>query len=101
MSHSVHGTAPSTAGKVIRWARLYNLFFGRRTARHRRMLDLAAIAPGERVLDVGCGPGTLALAAKERTGPAGEVCGIDAGVEMIQPAREGAEGGVDVRFRSG
>ena len=102
MSHSVHDAAPATAGKVIRWARLYNLFFGQRTARHRRVLDLAAIAPGERVLDVGCGPGTLALAARERTGPDGEVYGIDAGTEMIQVARQkAAKAGTGVRFQTG
>ena len=102
MSHSVHDAIPNTEGKVIRWARLYNLLFGQRAARHKRALDLAAIAPGERVLDVGCGPGTLALAAKERAGPDGEVCGIDAGAEMIQVARKKAEkAGSDVRFQIG
>jgi ubiquinone/menaquinone biosynthesis C-methylase UbiE len=105
MSHSVHDAAPNTEGKVIRWARLYDLgdrFFGFGRGRHKLTLDLAAIAPGERVLDVGCGPGTLALAAKERTGSQGEVCGIDAGAEMIQLAREKArKAGVDVRFEVG
>jgi demethylmenaquinone methyltransferase/2-methoxy-6-polyprenyl-1,4-benzoquinol methylase/phosphoethanolamine N-methyltransferase len=102
MSHSVHDAGPATSGKVIRWARLYNFFFGGRTARHKRVLDLAAIVPGERVLDVGCGPGTLALAAKERAGPDGEVYGIDAGAEMIEVARKkAAKAGSDVRFQTG
>jgi demethylmenaquinone methyltransferase/2-methoxy-6-polyprenyl-1,4-benzoquinol methylase/phosphoethanolamine N-methyltransferase len=103
-----HGTpheAPHTPGSVIHWARLYDFgtrFFGFGEGRHKLTLDLAAIAPGDRVLDVGCGPGTLAIAAKERAGLQGEVCGIDPGAEMIQLAQEKArKAGVDARFQVG
>lgn len=37
-----------------------------------RMLELSMIQPGDRVLELACGPGGLGLAAAERVGPTGE-----------------------------
>jgi len=54
------------------------------------------------VLDVGCGTGTLALAAKERVGPTGRVVGIDPGPRQIGRARsKAARQGLDIDFRVG
>jgi len=65
-------------------------------------LDLAGIAPGEKVLDVGCGTGTLTIAARARVGATGQVHGIDAAPEMIEVARRKAtEQGAEVDFRVG
>ena len=56
-------------------------------AHRARVLDWLRPAPGERVLDVGCGPGLLAQGLAARTGAAGRVCGIDASPAMVQAAR--------------
>ena len=92
--HRKTAGAPHTAGRVLHGARWYDLVtrvisFGRDKALRETLIELAAPAPGEQVLDVGCGTGTLALALKARVGP-GEVHGIDASPEMIDVAREKA-----------
>ncbi|MGZ6644023.1 MAG: class I SAM-dependent methyltransferase [Solirubrobacteraceae bacterium] len=47
-----------------------------------RMLELAQVGAGDRVLELACGPGGLGLAAAERVGPAGEVVLTDVADEM-------------------
>src|SRR5438105_1191646 len=62
-------------------------------------LRLAAAQPGERALDLACGPGTLALRLAETIGPSGEVVGIDLAPGMLEVARRAAaERGLKVRF---
>jgi enediyne biosynthesis protein CalE5 len=56
-----------------------------------RMLELAAPQPGERVLELACGPGGLGLAAAERVGPGGEVVLSDVVTEMTAIAAARAE----------
>jgi len=106
-SQPTAGRAPmETKGKVIRWARFYDLVtwlmtFGREPGIRRMTIELAGIKEGEWVLDVGCGTGTLAIAARRPAGPAGEVHGIDPSAEMISVAREkAAKGGVDAQFQT-
>jgi ubiquinone/menaquinone biosynthesis C-methylase UbiE len=99
--------APATKGHVMRSsARVYDILvwlltLGRERPFRERLLDLARLQPGESVLDVGCGTGTLAIAAKRRAGPSGAVHGIDASPEMIARATRKAEkAAVDVTFRT-
>lgn len=53
-------------------------------------LDAAEIGPGDRLVDVGCGSGKLAIAAAKRVGANGQASGIDATPGMIDIARENA-----------
>jgi ubiquinone/menaquinone biosynthesis C-methylase UbiE len=66
-----------------------------------RLLEQAGLAAGQRVLDLGCGTGTLAIMAKERQ-PGAELVGLDGDPEMIQRASaKAAEAGVEVKFDEG
>ena len=101
-----NATAPRTTGTVIHWAWRYDLLLwlislGRESAFRQKQIDLAGIAPGETVLDVGCGTGTLAIAAKRRVGDSGRVYGIDASPEMIARARKKAsKAGLELKFEA-
>lgn len=50
------------------------------------MVDIAGIAQGQRVLDVGCGTGVAARAAADRVGPTGSVVGLDLNPAMLEVA---------------
>jgi arsenite methyltransferase len=57
---------------------------------------LGRIAPGEIVLDLGCGAGTDLLIAAQMTGPPGRVIGVDMTASMLDRARASAdEMGID------
>jgi ubiquinone/menaquinone biosynthesis C-methylase UbiE len=64
------------------------------------VLRRAGIAPGMRVLDVGCGVGDVSLLAAELVGPSGAVLGIDRSAEATATAgrRAAAAGRGWVRF---
>ncbi|MFT4950039.1 MAG: ubiquinone/menaquinone biosynthesis C-methylase UbiE [Natronomonas sp.] len=57
----------------------------------RRALAGLDIAPGDTVLDVGCGPGRLLPDMADRVGPSGVVLGVDAAPAMLVQARKRAE----------
>jgi demethylmenaquinone methyltransferase/2-methoxy-6-polyprenyl-1,4-benzoquinol methylase/phosphoethanolamine N-methyltransferase len=100
------GEAPSTEGKTIHYAGRYDLgyalLFGVDRRLWRMVLELARVAPGENLLDIGCGTGRLVLAAGAAVGPSGEAHGIDAAPEMISVARRKASrAGAAVHFSVG
>ncbi len=69
-----------------------------------RAVELAAVGPGDRVLDVATGTGDLALALAARVGPAGTVVGIDFAPEMLAIAERKAAAGppaAQLRFEQG
>src|SRR4051794_8252350 len=71
----------------------------RERAFKRRLVDLAALRAGERVLDVGCGTGTLALELARFRGV--KVSGVDADDAMLDRARRKAErSGVELDLRT-
>jgi ubiquinone/menaquinone biosynthesis C-methylase UbiE len=66
-----------------------------------RLIRQAAIQPGQHVLDLGCGTGTLAIMAKQSQ-PSAEVTGLDADPEMLKAARyKSAERQAHVKFDVG
>jgi ubiquinone/menaquinone biosynthesis C-methylase UbiE len=108
MAHShqhSHASEPAleTSGNVLHQAPLYDalshLILRRSEASIR---SLAQVKPGDKVLDVGCGPGRLTLAAQGWVGPAGEAHGIDPSPEMIAVARRNAaRTGLPAQFQKG
>jgi SAM-dependent methyltransferase len=66
-----------------------------------RLLEQAALRPGERVLDLGSGTGTLAIQAK-RGQPEATIVGLDGDREVLRRARAKAtDAGVEVDFDEG
>ncbi len=56
------------------------------------VLDRTDLAPGQRVLDIGCGTGASCLAAADRVGESGHVLGVDISPTLLDLARERAAG---------
>jgi len=81
-----------TSGIVLHGSRSYDAVCGPfiRTT-DAEILSRAGVAPGDDLLDVGTGPGYLALAASTLVAPGGTAVGIDASPEMIARARARAE----------
>jgi len=68
---------------------------------HRPLVDQAGIRPGQRVLEIGCGTGNLALLVK-RLYPEAEVLGLDPDAKALARARRKCERrGLDVRLDRG
>jgi ubiquinone/menaquinone biosynthesis C-methylase UbiE len=94
-----------TTGKTIHGPHFYDAFvalltLGCARALRDRTVALACIAPGEAVLDVGCGTGEVTVRAKARSGATGSVVGIDPAPEMIAVARQkAAQAGVEIDYR--
>jgi ubiquinone/menaquinone biosynthesis C-methylase UbiE len=75
---------------------------GREKKLREMTVDLAQVKPGESVLEIGCGTGSLTLTAKRRVGSAGEAFGIDLIPGMIAVSqRKAAEANEKIAFQQG
>lgn len=99
-------SVPTTKGLVLHKAFLYDLLLwllsrGKEGEMRAKALGLARLSGGENVLDIGCGTGTLAIAAKRQVGERGMVCGVDASPQMVARAvKKGRKAQLDVDFRN-
>jgi arsenite methyltransferase len=66
--------------------------------RRRLVYEALGAAPGERILDVGCGPGFYASELLDQVGPEGSVVGVDASPQMLAVAAHRCEGRPNVSF---
>lgn len=67
----------------------------------RELIQQARISPGQQVLDIGCGTGTLTVLVKQ-THPAAEVVGLDGDPNVLAIARaKASKAGVDIRWDHG
>ncbi len=68
---------------------------------HSRIpLEQLAVSPGSQILDVGCGWGDTAIELARKTGPRGEVLGLDCVEQFLEDARHRAQasGATNVHF---
>ena len=98
-SESGEASAKETHGLILNGGWRYDLmtwfidaflFRGKLRELRQRTANLARIQPGEKVLDVGCGTGTLAIEVQQRVGATGRVFGVDPGTQQIARARSKA-----------
>jgi ubiquinone/menaquinone biosynthesis C-methylase UbiE len=105
--HAVAGQSAETAGSVLHSARFYDalawlMSMGREKQIRRETIKRAGVDRGHSVLDVGCGTGSLSLAAKAVVGSSGRVSGIDPAHEMVEAAtKKASRARSDVDFRVG
>lgn len=105
MSETKSAVNLETRSRLIHWAFWYDMklkafSFGREGKFREKFLDIAGIAPGEAVLDAGCGTGTMAIAASRRVGESGAVFAVDASPEMLARAgRKAARKGASVSIQ--
>jgi ubiquinone/menaquinone biosynthesis C-methylase UbiE len=86
-----HGHAPATVRQ-----------HGKRTAAEAAAFLLPALRPGMRLLDVGCGPGSITRGLAEHVAP-GQVIGLDLSRETLAAARQEAvaRGLTNLEYREG
>lgn len=78
---------------------VHHLFGLRRS--HQRMITLAAVRDGHRVLDIGCATGNLLRAVGERY-PGAELVGLDPDpVALARAGRKARRAGLDIRLDRG
>jgi SAM-dependent methyltransferase len=71
-----------------KWVALDALLDEQIAAFGRAAMDRLGVAPGDSVLDVGCGCGSTSVELALRVGPSGRVVGLDISRVMLERARE-------------
>lgn len=105
--HLLHPSSHSASahGVTIGTPRLYEVFTAviglRRGGVFRQLVEASGVRPGDRVLDVGCGPGSFTRLIAEAVGPDGRVVGVDAAPEMIAYASRKAKTMHNCHFQVG
>jgi|SRR5688572_5233245 len=93
---------PALSFKVL--TPLYDTFFKltmQEEGFKRRLIEQAQIRPSHRVLDLGCGTGTLTVMIKEAH-PDSEVTGLDGDPQILEIARQkAAQAGTSINFDEG
>jgi len=78
------------------------LYRSRDVLRRRQLVyEALGAQPGDRVLDVGCGPGFYSRELLDRVGPEGSVAGVDQSPQMLAVARRRCEGFANAAFEEG
>ncbi|AUG48065.1 alkanonic acid methyltransferase [Haloarcula taiwanensis] len=75
-----------------RWARVYDWIANAPgvTAWRDKTAEALALAPGDTVVEMGCGTGANVPALRERVDPSGRIVGVDVTRAMLERAREHA-----------
>lgn len=101
-------SAETTGRTIDSWANLYDKLVavlvspGKKKRLQTKIFEIAQIKPGEDVLDVGCGTGSLAIAVRKTQEGQGRVVGIDPSANMLEVAVKKADKAQsDVDFRVG
>src|SRR5262245_45888538 len=85
---------------ALRFYDPFTRLLGADAARHK-LIELAELRAGQRVLDLGCGTGTLLVAAK-RSCPSAELTGLDPDERALTLARDkAAQAGLSIQFQQG
>lgn len=107
MSKTTIAIEKKQPGSMGKWALYYDLLMtcmtlGREKKLRQLEVKLAQLKPGDKVLEIGCGTGSLTIAVKEQVGPSGEATGIDIAAEMAAAAnRKARRKQVEVTIKEG
>ena len=72
------------------WAKWEHIFTASLSTATDALIDMAAIRPGMRVLDLACGTGSQTIQATKRVGPNGKVVACDISGVMLEHVRQNA-----------
>ena len=94
--------APEREAYTYRATPAFDALLTARTAEREAAFFLPHLRPGMRLLDVGCGPGTITFGLAEAVAP-GECVGLDLRSDVVALARDAADdrGAANVRFGAG